>query len=89
MTAVTKGAGKGRAAENTAKDAAKNTAKDALEYEGRLAEGAPAELVMFRARTFNEILTRPQSDRVELRAGRPIDRTLPDYRELDHLMGTP
>ncbi len=43
MTAVTKGAGKGRAAENTAKDAAKNTAKDALEYEGRLAEGAVAD----------------------------------------------
>ena len=43
MTAVTKGAGKGRAAENTAKDAAKDTAKDALEYEGRLAEGAVAD----------------------------------------------
>jgi cytosine deaminase len=54
--------------------------------EGMIAEGAPADLVLFRARTFNEFLTRPQSDRVVLRAGRPIDRTLPDYRELDHLM---
>ncbi len=54
-----------------------------------VAEGAPADLVLFRARTFNEFLTRPQADRVVLRAGRPIDRTLPDYRELDYLMGTP
>jgi cytosine/creatinine deaminase len=54
-----------------------------------VAEGAPADLVLFRARNFNEFLTRPQADRVVLRAGRPIDRTLPDYRELDYLMGTP
>jgi cytosine deaminase len=56
---------------------------------GVIAEGAPADLVLFRARTFNEFLTRPQSDRIVLRAGKPIDRTLPDYRELDHLMEKP
>ncbi len=56
--------------------------------EARIAAGAPADLVLFRARTFNEFLVRPQSDRVVLRAGRAIDRTLPDYRELDALMGT-
>lgn len=54
--------------------------------DARIAAGVPADLVLFRARTFNEFLARPQSDRVVLRAGRPIDRTLPDYRELDHLM---
>ena len=27
-----------------------------------------------------------QSDRIVLRAGRQIDRSLPDYAELDHLM---
>lgn len=54
--------------------------------EGLIAEAAPADLVLFRARTFNEFLTRPQSDRIVLRGGRQIDRALPDYRELDHLM---
>jgi cytosine deaminase len=45
--------------------------------------GAPADLLLFRARSMNELLSRPQSDRVVLRAGRPIDTTLPDYAELD------
>jgi len=54
-----------------------------------LAVGAPADLVIFRARTWTELFARPQSDRIVLRAGRAIDRTLPDYAELDHLMGTP
>ena len=51
--------------------------------------GAPADLVICRARTFNELMARPQSDRTVLRAGRPIDRTLPDYSDLDVLMRTP
>jgi cytosine/creatinine deaminase len=43
-----------------------------------------------RARTWTEALfARPQSDRIVLRAGRAIDRTLPDYAELDHLMRHP
>ena len=50
---------------------------------GRMAAGAPAGLVLTRARTMNELLSRPQSDRVVLYAGQQIDRTLPDYRELD------
>jgi cytosine deaminase len=32
-------------------------------------------------------MARPQSDRTVLRAGSEIDRSLPDYRELDDLMG--
>jgi cytosine/creatinine deaminase len=44
-----------------------------------LAEGAPADLVIFNARTWTEFLARPQSDRIVLRDGRQIDRTLPDY----------
>ena len=52
---------------------------------GVIAEGGPADLVLFRARTWTELLARPQSDRTVLRAGKPIDRTLPDYRELDDL----
>jgi cytosine deaminase len=52
-----------------------------------LSEGAPADLVIFRARTWTELFSRPQSDRIVLRQGRQIDRTLPDYAELDDLMG--
>jgi len=50
---------------------------------GRMAVGAPAGLVLTRARTINELLSRPQTDRVVLCAGKQVDRTLPDYRELD------
>jgi cytosine deaminase len=53
---------------------------------GRIAEGGPADLVLFRARRWDELLARPQSDRIVLRAGRAIDTTPPDYRELDDLM---
>jgi cytosine/creatinine deaminase len=50
---------------------------------GRMAVGAPAGLVLTRARTINELLSRPQTDRVVLCAGKQIERALPDYRELD------
>ena len=59
---------------------------------GRIAASSPparpADLVLFRARTCTELLSRPQADRTVLRAGKPIDRTLPDYRELDDIMVT-
>ena len=51
-----------------------------------LAPGAPADLVITRARSWTELFARPQTDRIVLRAGRAIDRTLPDYAELDDLM---
>lgn len=51
-----------------------------------LAPGAPADLVICRARSWTEFFARPQADRIVLRAGRQIDRTLPDYSELDGLM---
>ena len=51
-----------------------------------LAPGAPADLILFRARSWNELLSRPQSDRVVIRAGRVIDAAPPDYAELDDLM---
>ncbi|HMK80722.1 MAG TPA: cytosine deaminase [Xanthobacteraceae bacterium] len=50
---------------------------------GVIAVGAPAGLILTRARTMNELLARPQADRVVLCAGKQVDRTLPDYRELD------
>jgi cytosine/creatinine deaminase len=52
---------------------------------GRITTGSPADLVLTRARTVQELLSRPQHDRVVLVNGRSIDRTLPDYRELDRL----
>jgi cytosine deaminase len=56
-------------------------------YQAVLAEGATADLVAVRARSWTELMARPQSDRLVLRAGKAIDTTLPDYRELDDLMG--
>lgn len=53
-----------------------------------LAAGAPADLVIFRARDWSELFSRPQADRIVLRGGVRIDRTLPDYAELDPLMRT-
>ncbi|MCV3273129.1 cytosine deaminase [Roseobacter sinensis] len=54
----------------------------------RLAPGASADLVICRARNWTELFARPQADRIVIRAGVQIDRTLPDYAELDHLMRT-
>jgi cytosine deaminase len=53
---------------------------------GRIGTGLPADLVVFKARYFNELLSRSQFDRVVLRNGQPIDTTLPDYAELDYLL---
>lgn len=55
-------------------------------YTGTIAVGQPADLILCRARTWTELNSRPQADRVVLRQGRAIERTLPDYRELDDLM---
>jgi cytosine deaminase len=54
---------------------------------GVIAAGRRADLVLFQGRDWTELLARPQSDRTVLRSGRAIDRTLPDYRELDDLVG--
>jgi cytosine/creatinine deaminase len=53
---------------------------------GWIAVGAPADLVLFRARHWSELLSRPETDRIVLRAGRPIDASPPDYRELDDVL---
>ena len=52
---------------------------------GVIRAGAPADLVVFRGRSWTELLSRPETDRTVIRNGRAIDRTLPDYAELDHL----
>jgi len=50
---------------------------------GKIGVGLPADLILFKGRNFSELLSRPQQDRVVLRNGKPIDTTLPDYRQLD------
>lgn len=52
---------------------------------GVIKAGAKADLIICEGRTFDEVLSRPQSRRIVLRDGRPIDTTPPDYRELDDL----
>jgi cytosine deaminase len=50
---------------------------------GRLKAGGPADMIIFRARSWSEFLSRPQHDRAVIRAGRAIDTSPPDYRTLD------
>jgi cytosine deaminase len=52
---------------------------------GGLAVGDPADMILMRARSFTELFARPQQDRTVLRAGAPIDASLPSYAELDRL----
>ncbi len=54
---------------------------------GTVSVGGTADLVIFKGRSWTELLSRPESDRIVLRAGKAIERVLPDYAELDGLMG--
>ena len=58
-----------------------------FDYTAVLSANSPADVVVFGARSWTELMSRPQADRTVLRAGIAIDATLPDYRELDDLMG--
>jgi cytosine/creatinine deaminase len=49
---------------------------------GRLAVGNPARLIVLNARTINEIVSRPQSDRVVVDRGAVVAEKVPDYCEL-------
>jgi cytosine deaminase len=53
---------------------------------GRIAVGGRADLVLFSARRWSEFLSRPQADRIVMRNGMGIDRSLPDYRDLDPIL---
>jgi cytosine/creatinine deaminase len=53
---------------------------------GRIGLGLSADLVVFKARYFSELLSRSQRDRIVIRQGKQIDTTLPDYAELDDLV---
>ena len=58
-----------------------------LESLGQIGEGLSADIVVFKARSFNELIARGQSDRTVIRQGQQIDTSLPDYADLDDLMG--
>jgi cytosine deaminase len=49
---------------------------------GRLTVGAPARLIVFNARTINEIVSRPHSDRIVIDHGARLRAAAPDYSEL-------
>jgi cytosine deaminase len=54
---------------------------------GRIAAGLSADLVVVGARGWTELFSRPQADRMVLRGGSLSRATLPDYRDLDDLLG--
>jgi len=53
---------------------------------GILAAGCAADFIVFKGRSWTELLSRPEADRIVVREGRAIERKLPDYAELDELM---
>ncbi len=50
---------------------------------GTIKTGGPARLILFNARSLNELICRPQSDRLVIDRGRMVQEKLPDYAELD------
>lgn len=50
---------------------------------GVIAVGAPARLIIFSARRVDEIVSRPQSDRIVIDRGHVVTQPPPDYAELD------
>jgi len=52
---------------------------------GLLRQGRNADLILFHARSWSELLSRPSAPRLVIRGGRPVTDALPDYRELDSL----
>ncbi|CAI2933113.1 Pterin deaminase [Aminobacter niigataensis] len=58
-----------------------------LDGKGVIAEGQPADFTLFEGRTWSELLSRPEGNRIVVRHGAPIDAPLPSYAELDDLSG--
>ena len=54
-----------------------------LKQTGSLSVGAPADFVIFPARRYSELLSRPHTERMVIRGGRLSEATVPDYAELD------
>jgi cytosine deaminase len=52
----------------------------------RIAAGFPADLVIFPARDYSELIARHGGGRHVLRQGRMASAAIPDYEELDALL---
>ncbi len=49
---------------------------------GRIVAGGPADIIVFEAWSMDQVMARPQADRIVIRAGRHLDRRVPSYAEL-------
>ncbi|MBT1158452.1 cytosine deaminase [Aminobacter anthyllidis] len=58
-----------------------------LEGKGCIAEGQPADFILFEGRSWSEVLSRAESNRIVIRDGAPVVTSLPAYAELDGLEG--
>jgi cytosine deaminase len=54
-----------------------------LQGHGKIAVGGPARLIVFNAHTINQIVSRPQSDRIIIDRGARVTAKIPDYDELE------
>ena len=57
-----------------------------LSDRGLLNVGGTADFILFEGRRFTELLSRPETNRIVVRNGKPISATPPHYSELDDLM---
>jgi cytosine/creatinine deaminase len=53
---------------------------------GKIIPGNAADLIVFPARYFSELLARSQHNRIIIRKGKKINSDLPDYSQLDDLL---
>lgn len=53
---------------------------------GRIAKGGPARMILFNARTMNEVTCRPQPDRIVVNQGGRVMEPLADYSGLDAVL---
>lgn len=58
-----------------------------LDGHGVIAAGQPADLILFEGRSWSEVLSRAESNRIVIRNGSPISTPLPAYTELDAMEG--
>ena len=58
-----------------------------LNGHGAIAIGQPADMILFEGRSWSEILSRAESNRIVIRNGSPVSTPLPTYAELDGLEG--
>lgn len=58
-----------------------------LGAKGGIANGQPADFILYEGRSWSEVLSRAENNRIVIRNGTPISTLLPSYAELDGLEG--